>query len=194
MVQPDGPVTPLSSLLAGIELSGLAWCYVDLAADGGFSLPPVDGLCFHAVLHGAVRLAVPGGEVIELAAGEGAFLLRGEAHALRASSASPAPPLAFLREEAAPDAPPSFLVGNAGPAQARVLSTRLSARFPSGVERSSLPATLRVALGLVPSVRTGAPHPGALRGDAWATAGAGAGIDRAAHPDGKLAAGGAAAG
>ena len=170
MVPPDKPQPPLSSLLGAIELSGLAWCYVDLAPDGGFSLPPVDGLCFHGVLHGAVRLAIPGEELVELSAGEAVFVLRGEAHAVRFSAEAAAPPLAFLREPAAPDAPPTILIGAAGGPQARLLSARLDAAFPSGVDRSSLPPVLRVRLDA--DLGAGAS---ALRSGAWMTAGAGPG-------------------
>jgi AraC-like DNA-binding protein len=134
----------LSDLLAGIEMSGQTWCYCDLGAQGGYSLPPAEVAWFHAVLHGSVRIASPSGGVIELRAGEAVAVLSGEAHALRVCPESGAPTLDFLREERAVDIPPAFPLGQPGAVMARVLSGRLSTSLPAGTARQSLPAFLRL--------------------------------------------------
>ena len=136
----------LSDLLAAIELSGQTWCYADLGPSGGYSAPPMDGIYFHAVLHGSVRLATASEGLVELSAGEVVFVMKGEGHALRLTAESPAPTLEFLREERQPDFPPSFQLGMVGPSQARVLSGRLAASFPAGASRAALPALLRPVL------------------------------------------------
>lgn len=134
----------LSDLLAEIELSGQGWCYCDLGAAGGYSLPPADAAYFHAALHGTVRVASPSGGLIELRAGEAVAVLSGEAHALRISPDSTAPALDFLREERRTDIPPTFAIGQSGPVAARVLSGRLSVTLPTGTARQSLPPFLRL--------------------------------------------------
>jgi AraC-like DNA-binding protein len=130
----------LSDLLAEIELSGRSWCYCDLGAQGGYSLPPAEAAYFHAVLHGSVRIASPSGGLIELQAGEAVAVISGEAHALRISSDSAAPTLDFLREERRGDIPPTFQLGQPGAVVARVLSGRLGITLPSGAARQALPA------------------------------------------------------
>jgi AraC-like DNA-binding protein len=134
----------LSDILTGLQLGGQTWCYCDLAADGGYSVPHCDAVLFHAVLHGSVRMALPSGGAIELNAGEAAAVLTGEAHALRASQSSAAAPLDFLRREQAADAAPTFAFGSAGPLAGRVLSGRLTLALPGDASRSSLPPVLRL--------------------------------------------------
>ncbi len=138
----------LSDLLAAIELSGQTWCYCDVGAMGGYSLPPGDAVYFHAVLHGAVRIASPSGGMIELKAGEAAVVLTGEAHALRISPDSHVATLDFLREERSVDVPPTFTLGNPGAVVTRILSGRLAASLPAGTSRQALPTFLR--LGAAP--------------------------------------------
>jgi AraC-like DNA-binding protein len=134
---------PLSEILGTLDLGGRTWCYVDLGASGGFSVPRGDVVMFHTVLHGSLRATAPGAGTIELKAGEAVFVLSGEAHALRVSPDSPAPTLDFLREERGIDIPPSFGLG-AGAMVARVLSARLTLPLPAGVNRPALPSFLRL--------------------------------------------------
>lgn len=159
----------LSDLLAEIELSGQSWCYCDLGAQGGYSLSPADGAYFHAVLHGAVRIASASGGLIELQAGEAVTVISGEAHALRVSPASAAPTLDFLREERRVDIPPTFSIGQSGAVAARVLSGRMSITLPAGAARQGLPTFL-------PLGDTGAtPWAELLRAEALPLAGIGPG-------------------
>lgn len=139
-----GDAVSLAELLDGFVLSGRTWCYADLGAQGGFSVPPGDGVHFHAVLHGAVRIASATGGMVEVRAGEAVAVLSGEAHALRVSPDAQAHPLDYLREEQSGDIPPTFALGKSGPAVARVLSGRLAAAFPAGTSRPSLPTYLRL--------------------------------------------------
>lgn len=135
-------IRSLSDLLAEIELSGQTWCYCDLGAQGGYSMPPVDAAWFHAVLHGTVRMASPSGGLIELHAGQAIAVISGEAHALRLSADSTAPTLDFLRAERSVDIPPTFPIGQSGAVMARVLSGRLAVTLPAGAMRQALPAFL----------------------------------------------------
>jgi AraC-like DNA-binding protein len=142
--QPPHESRPLSALLSGLELGGQTWCYCDLAADGGLSVPRSDGAIFHLVLHGSLRIALAGGETVALQAGEAVAVLSGEAHALRTAPNSAANPFDFLRREQRVDAPPTFAFGSGGPVAARVLSGRMSLAVPAETSRSSLPALLRL--------------------------------------------------
>lgn len=158
-------IAPLSALLGQIALSGSTWCYCDLGAGGGYSLPPADALWFHAVLHGQVRVTSAAGGTVELRAGDMVAVLSGEAHALRLGPDAPAVSLDFLRQPQEPDAPPAFAVGRPGAVGARVLSGRLAADWPAGAVRSALPGLVR----LDGSAR------GLLRAEALALAGIGPG-------------------
>ncbi|MFT4027533.1 MAG: AraC family transcriptional regulator [Novosphingobium sp.] len=144
-LQPGMESRQLSDLLSGLELGGATWCYCDLSADGGFSVPHGDAALFHLVLHGTVRIALSAGEALELKAGEAVAVLGGDAHALRVAPGSAAGTLDFLRREQAVDAPPTLVLGSPGPVAARILSGRLSITLPSGASRSSLPGLFRLA-------------------------------------------------
>jgi len=133
----------LSDLLAEVELSGRTWCYSDIAAQDGFSVPPSDAVLFHAVLHGSARIATAGGAAAQLDAGDMAFVLSGEAHALRTTAQSAVSAHAVLRHDSPVDIPPGVAVGR-GPFVARVLSGRLRARWPGEVKRLTLPPLLPV--------------------------------------------------
>ncbi|MFA7601972.1 MAG: AraC family transcriptional regulator [Novosphingobium sp.] len=136
----------VSDLLSALELRGQTWCYGDLGQDAGFSVPPCDAVLFHAVLHGPVRVACASGARIELGPGDAAFVLSGEAHALRTGPCSPAATHAFLRDEPSVDVPPSLAIGAGAPA-ARVLSGKLRANWPGEVDRATLPALLPLGQG-----------------------------------------------
>lgn len=163
------PNVSLSELLAGIEVSGRTWCYCDVAATGGFSLPPSDAAYFHAVLHGTIRMTCASGGTIELAAGDYVAVLRGEAHAIRAGAKSQVETNEFLRDERSIDVPPTITAGPPGPVAARVLSGRLVLRLPSGASRAAFPAFLRLGTAAK------APWGTFLKPGALALAGLGAG-------------------
>ena len=158
----------LSDLLGEFELSGQTWCYADLAGEGGFSVPHGEAVMFHAVLHGSVRLALPGATV-EVGAGEAVAVLSGEAHALRAAAGNETVPLEFLRREQGADIPSTFALGAAGSVVARVLSGRLSVTLPAGASRASLPGLLRLGPA------TNSAWGSLLKPDALALAGIGLG-------------------
>jgi AraC-like DNA-binding protein len=158
----------LSDLLSGLELHGQTWCYSDLCAPAGFSIPPSEAVLFHAVLHGSVRVACASGEVTELGEGDVAVVLSGEAHALRTSADSSASAHDFLRENHSVDIPPTVQLGAGSRVQTRLLSGRLQAVWPGQVNRAALPSLLRIN-------GNGAASAALLRADALAMAGMGAG-------------------
>jgi AraC-like DNA-binding protein len=157
----------LSDLLSGMRLRGQSWCYSDLGAQAGFTIPPADVLFFHAVLHGSARLACAGGEVAELREGEAVMVLSGEAHALRTSADSGASTHEFLRAGRDVDVPPTYPFG-AGRVQAHVLSGRLRADWPGETNRGSLSSLLRIG-------GAGSAAAALLQPQALALAGLGAG-------------------
>lgn len=159
----------LSDLLSGLELRGQTWCYSDLGAQAGFSIPPGDAVLFHAVLHGTVRVACASGEVAELGEGDIVIVLSGEAHALRTTADSNASTHEFLRENRTVDMPPTFSLGSGGRVHAHVLSGRLQVDWPGEVNRASLPSLLRIGSDASAAAAV------LLRPDALAIAGMGAG-------------------
>ncbi len=162
----------LSDLLSAVELRGQAWCYSDVGKQGGFSVPPGDTVLFHTVLHGSLRIACASGCMAELGAGDAVMVLSGEAHALRTSPGSLAKTHEFLREDRVVDIPPTLAVGD-GPVGARVLSGRLRPTWPAEVNRTGLPALLRVGAGAT-AATPGQASP-LLRPEALAGAGTGFG-------------------
>ncbi|MDE8653994.1 AraC family transcriptional regulator [Novosphingobium album (ex Liu et al. 2023)] len=164
--EPAGPGgRPVSEIVAGIRLSGRTWCYADFAGAAGFAVAPADGVFFHAVIHGAVRVACTGGARAELGPGDAVFVLSGEAHALRTAPGAPAQPHACLRAGDEADIPPTWVFGEGGRIGARVLSARLGIAWPGEIGRGALPALLPVASAAAPL----------LRPDAIAAAGIGPG-------------------
>jgi len=151
----------LSELLGDLRLSGRTWCYADLADRAGCAVAGGDGVFFHAVIHGSVRLACAGGAMALLGPGEVAMVLSGEAHALRTDASASTRPHDALRGDGCGDLPLVRGFGE-GRVRARVLSGRLRATWPDGVSRAGLPALLRVGVDL-------------LRADALAMSGMGAG-------------------
>lgn len=141
-----GLVPSLSDLLSDLVLSGQTWCYCDMGARAGYSLPPAEAAWFHVVLHGTVRATSARSGTLVLAAGDIAVGLSGEAHALRLSADAPVQVLDFLREERRVDAPATFALGAPGAVGARVLSGRLAASLPAGASRQSLPGLVRLSL------------------------------------------------
>ena len=133
----------LSEFLSLLELRGRTWCFVEIGASGGFSLPPSDDVFFYAVIKGTARVAGVGGEVIELPAGHVAMILSGESHAVRNQADSPARTLDFLRDEHAVDIPPTIQIG-AGPIATRILCGRLKVSLPGGLRRMAMPPFVRL--------------------------------------------------
>ena len=158
----------LSDLLGAVELRGQGWCYSDIGAASGFSIPPGDAVFLHAVLHGTLRLTCASGGTREVGPGEVIMLLSGEAHALRMTAQSPVISHEFLKTENSSDIPPSIAVGPSGPVAARVLSGRLAPRWPDQISRAALPALLQLG-------GEGSPAAKLLRDEALLMAGMGSG-------------------
>ncbi|MFC0206522.1 AraC family transcriptional regulator [Novosphingobium soli] len=151
----------LSELLAQVRLAGRTWCYGDFGAHAGCAVAGGDAVFVHAVVHGQIRVACTGGALAQLGPGEIAFVLSGEAHALRTAPGAAAQPHETLRQENPVDVPPVQAFGE-GRVAARVLSARLAASWPGGVARASLPSLL-------------VPRAAPLAPDGMALAGIGAG-------------------
>lgn len=91
--------------------------------------------------------------MLELAAGEVALVLSGEAHALRTAPGVRAEPHPGLRAagnaDDIPDVPPVERFGHGSRVTARVLSGRLRAAWPADVTRAALPAALPAERGFL---------------------------------------------
>lgn len=138
------PRAGLSDLLSAVRLTRGRWAYADLSGASGFAVPPDEGVCLHAVIHGSVRIALAGGEQANLATGDVVIVPSGEAHALRSASGGVAATHEGLRQETSEDVPKDYSFGDGSRVVARVLSGRLAASWPEGVTRASLPSLLRV--------------------------------------------------
>lgn len=136
----------LSEFLNVFEFRGQCWCFVDLADDTAVRMPHSEGVHFYAVTKGDLRIAGVGDENIELAEGDIAFVLSGEAHTLRHKDRSQTQSIPLLMQGAAVDGPPRVTLGD-GPMAAQLLCGRLTVRWPSGQRPRGLPASLRIAPG-----------------------------------------------
>ena len=144
MTGPFAETRSLSDLLGALDLRAQGWCYSDIGAASGFSIPPSDAVLFHAVLHGTLRLTCASGGTREVKPGDVIMVLSGEAHALRMTAQSPVAAHEYLKADRASDIPPSVAIGHSGPVAARVLSGRLAPRWPAEISRAALPATLQI--------------------------------------------------
>ncbi|WP_285020486.1 AraC family transcriptional regulator [Novosphingobium sp. fls2-241-R2A-195] len=154
-------VANLSELLGEVRLSGRTWSYGDFAEHAGCAVAGGDAVFVHAVIHGTVRIACAGGAMARVGAGEVIMVLSGEAHALRTDAGAMTVAHGALRRDEGADLPLARNFGK-GRTAARVLSARLRAAWPDGVERAGLPALLYGGDDL-------------LRADALARVGLGAG-------------------
>lgn len=106
-------------------------------------MPHSEVVHFYAITKGHVRVAGIGEEAVELAEGDIAFVLSGEAHTLRHKDRSQTQSVPLLHEGGSVDGPPTVTLGE-GPAEVQLLCGRLTVRWPSGQRPRGLPALLRV--------------------------------------------------
>ena len=131
----------LSEFLNMVELRSQTWCFVELAAANGFSIPHNEEVYFYALLEGSANIAGVAGVTTELRAGDIVMILSGEAHALRNRRKSNVATLDFLASGAYADVPPTIAVGEGCPAT-RLLAGRLKVRWPGGQHPRSIPSVL----------------------------------------------------
>lgn len=91
---PVAPVTdPLSEILQGIRLSGVAYGRCELAGPWGMAFAGQRAARFHVVASGSCWLHGPLGDWTELRAGDAVLLPRGSAHVLADLPTTPARPI-----------------------------------------------------------------------------------------------------
>ena len=129
----------LSEFLNMFELQGATWCFADIKASGGFSIPPNDGVLFYALVQGSAQIDGVSGGPIELTPGSVAMILSGEPHALRTAPDSPTRRMDFLCDEQSVDAPPTICIGTHGQTSARVLAAKLKVSWPAGLRHMAMP-------------------------------------------------------
>lgn len=134
----------LSEFLNVFEFRGQCWCFVDLADGTAVRMPHSEVVHFYAVTKGHARVAGIGEETVELAEGDIAFVLSGDAHTLRHKDRSQTRSVPLLHEGGSVDGPPTVTLGE-GPVEVQLLCGRLMVRWPSGQRPRGLPALLRVA-------------------------------------------------
>lgn len=152
----------LSEFLNLIELRSQTWCFATFGDNAGFSIPHSDSFYLYAMLEGKARIAGVSGGIVELAEGDIAIILSGEAHALRSDAGATVSTFEFLAEGDYADSPASFVFGE-GRAAARMLCGALKVRWPGGQHPRSLPPLLRAGRhGLVdfPALAETARGPG----------------------------------
>src|SRR5262249_43652239 len=81
-------VWSLSEFLNLVELRSQCWCFVELAATGGFRIPHSDAILFYAMLEGSAKLGGIGTGVVDLVPGNIVMVVSGETHALRTGRGS----------------------------------------------------------------------------------------------------------
>lgn len=134
----------LSEFLNVFEFRSQCWCFVDVADGTAVRLPHSEVVHFYAITKGSLRIAGVGDERVELAEGDIAFVLSGEAHSLRHKDRSQAQTVPLLEEGGYVDGPPTVTLGD-GPISAQLLCGRLKVRWPSGQRPRGLPAFLRIS-------------------------------------------------
>jgi len=132
----------LSEFLNLVEVRSQCWGVVDLAAESGFRVRPIDDVLIYASLAGVVKISNVADSPITLERGSVILIVSGVAHAVRTSPNAPVRTIKFLEDSGIADAPHE--VACSGPRAAQLLCGRLKVRWPGGVEAQFLPPTLKV--------------------------------------------------
>jgi AraC-like DNA-binding protein len=137
----------LSEFLNLLDLRGQTWCFVDIRAGAGFSVPRNESVLFYAVMQGAIEIDGLGGDAMELRRGNVAMILSGDGHRVRTRGAEGScRPLDFLCEERNVDEPPVMVSGTGSRTAARVLSARLKVTWPKGLRRAVMPPVVTIGM------------------------------------------------
>jgi AraC-like DNA-binding protein len=136
----------LSEFLNLLDLRGQTWCFVDIRASGGFSIPRNESVLFYAVMHGAVRIEGVSGGAIDLRRGNVAMILSGDGHRVTSGGDAAIRPLDFLCDDRNVDEPPVIASGTSGKTNARVLCARLKVTWPKGLRRVSMPPVVTIGM------------------------------------------------
>lgn len=140
---PDIAKWSLSEFLNLTELRSQSWCFVDMGASGGFSIPHNDAILFYAALDGSVTITGSVAGTVDLPAGDIVMILSRDAHMVCCQPGNGARVLDFLHDGEYVDVPPTFTQGR-GPVTARLLCGRLKVRWPGGQYPLAIPPILRV--------------------------------------------------
>jgi AraC-like DNA-binding protein len=133
----------LSEFLNLVEVRGRNWSFIDMGARTGFRLPHGEGIYFHVLLQGLVRLTTAADQVLECKAGDIAIVLSGEAHKIRNLHGRTATVMESLLHADSGDAPSQVKLGK-GAVENRLLSGRAEAIWPAGLRTNRLPAVLSI--------------------------------------------------
>jgi AraC-like DNA-binding protein len=135
----------LSEFLNLFEFRSQSWCFVDLGERQGIRVPHADAAFFYALLAGVVRVSRSGGQVVDLQAGDIAFVISGEAHALRPDPEAKLHGIALLEKGGYVDKPEVVDLAGSAPV-ARMLCGRLKVRWPGGHRPRRAPPVLLASM------------------------------------------------
>ncbi len=133
----------LSEFLNLIELRGQSWATVELAGNGGFSVPHNDVVFLYAVLDGEAEFSCASMPTMRLSADDVIMVVSGDAHALRGENKGATRVFEFLREGEYVDAPLAVSLGS-GRVAGRLLCGRLRVRWPNGKRLPVIPDVLQM--------------------------------------------------
>lgn len=133
----------LSEYLSLVELRGQNWCFADLGATSGFTIPHNQRIFFYAALDGSAKIrGVISGE-IDLQPGDVVMILSGEAHAVHLREQGATAAFDFLRDGEYVDTPPTFTMGRK-PALCRLLCGSIKIRWPGAQRPRAIPSFLQI--------------------------------------------------
>jgi AraC-like DNA-binding protein len=133
----------LSEFLNLIELRGQSWATVELAGNGGFSVPHNDAIFLYAVLGGEAEFSCPPTPTIRLSVDDIIIVTSGDAQAVRGESKGTTRVLEVLQDGEYVDTPSAISLGS-GRVAARLLCGRLRVRWPNGKRLPVIPAVLKM--------------------------------------------------
>lgn len=134
---------PLGVALRLLRVDGAFYCWSELSAPWGFSLPPMPGyMWFHALLAGALMLQISGEPRRNLTTGQLALVPRGKGHALLSEAGVPIPDILTLDREQVSDRYELLRYGGGGAPTALVC----------GAVRLEHPAARRLVGSLPPCI------------------------------------------
>lgn len=135
----------LSEFLNLVDLRSQSWCFVDLDAGRGFSLPCNEAIYFYVALKGKAEIAGIAGGTLQLAEGDIVMVLSGEPHTLRNHKECVTGNIEFLRSGEYADTPPTFTIGR-GFTATRLVAARLKVRWPGGQHPRAIPSAFKMSV------------------------------------------------
>lgn len=133
----------LSEYLSLVELRGQSWCFSEMDALSGFSIPHNQRILFYAALDGSTHITGTVSGTVRVQPGDIIMLLSGEAHSVYSREQGTTVTLDFLDNGEYVDTPATFKLGVQKPVS-RLLCGAIKVRWPGAQRPRALPSLFHI--------------------------------------------------